>query len=248
MEPLRLLHTSDVHLGGGFLTPEQGQHFDDCLCPLDAIERAVTQHRADVMLVAGDLFDNQRVDDQLVKATLDRLGALGVPCVVINGNHDVHDDGSVYNRGHVEGSNVVFLDDHDGTIIELLDGALSLWGKAMPIHDRSFRPLQDVPPRPRPDAWWIVMGHGHYEPEEVGIMGRSSPLTPLDIEATEADYVALGHWHVRTDVSTENVPAWYSGAPHGFAASEQFNLIELHPTDGVTVQSVPVELRGEGCG
>ncbi|MGH1488434.1 MAG: metallophosphoesterase family protein [Acidimicrobiales bacterium] len=251
MKPLRLLHTSDVHFGGGFRAPEHGDHFDDCLCPLGAIERSVAVEQPDVMLVVGDLFDHQRVDDQLVKTVLDRLGNLGVPCVMIAGNHDVHDEGSVYNRGAatgvVDGSDLIFLDDHAGTTVELLDGALALWGKAMPMHDRTFRPLQDVPARPRDDAWWVVLGHGHYETEDLGLMGRSSPLTPADIEATAADYVALGHWHVRTDVSTENVPAWYSGAPYGLAASEMFNVIELHPQDGVTVRSVDAGLHPEGC-
>ncbi|MGI9596763.1 MAG: metallophosphoesterase family protein [Acidimicrobiales bacterium] len=247
MRPLRLLHTSDVHLGGGFRAPDHGDHLDHCLCPLDAIEWSVTVERPDAMLVVGDLFDNQRVSDEFVKVVLDRLGGLGVPCVIIAGNHDVHDEGSPYNRGAVDGSEVVFLDSPHGATIELLDGALSLWGKAMPIHDRNFRPLQDVPSRPRDDAWWVVLGHGHYEPKDQGGLGRSSPLTPTDIDATAADYVALGHWHVRTDVSTENVAAWYSGAPFGVAATEVFNLIDLHPQQGVTVSPVDVRLGPRGC-
>lgn len=247
MKPLRLLHTSDVHLGGGFRAPDIGDHLDHCLCPLHAIERSVVEQRADAMLVVGDLFDNQRVTDQFVKTVLDRLGNLGVPCVVINGNHDVHDETSLYNRGAIEGSEVIFLDDPQGSTIELFDGALTLWGKAMPIHDRSFRPLQDVPARPRDDAWWVVLGHGHYESDDLGGLGRSSPLTPADIEATAADYVALGHWHVRTDVSAGTVPAWYSGAPYGVAATEVFNLIDLHPTDGVDIRPIDVRLAPDGC-
>lgn len=245
MRPLRLLHTSDVHLGGGFRAPDDGDHLDHCLCPLAAIEHSVAEQQPDVMLVVGDLFDNQRVDDQFVKGVLDRLGNLGVPCVIIAGNHDVHDEGSPYNRGAIEGSDVIFLDSPSGTTIELLDGALSLWGKAMPMHDRNFRPLEDVPVRPRHDAWWVVLGHGHYEPTDEGAMGRSSPLTPEHIEASAADYVALGHWHVRTDVSTASVAAWYSGAPYGVAATEVFNLIDLHPERGVAVRSVEVRMTTE---
>ena len=47
--------------------------------------------------------------------------------------------------------------------------------------------------------------------------------------------------------STENVTAWYSGAPYGVAASHQMNLVDLHPVHGVVVSSVPVELPTEGC-
>ena len=248
MKPLRLLHTSDVHLGGGFRTPEHGAHHEHCLCPLVVIEELVSAHEVDAMLVVGDLFDHQRVSDDLVGEVLGRLGNLGVPCALIAGNHDVHDERSVYETGLVDGSGVVFLDDHEGTMVELLDGALTIWGKAMPVHDRWFRPLRDVPPRPRDDAWWVVLGHGHLDPNDGDdLLGRSSPLSPNDIEATAADYVALGHWHVRTDASTDNVTAWYSGAPYGVAASQQMNLVELHPEAGVMVGTVPVELPVDGC-
>lgn len=248
MKPLRLLHTSDVHIGGGFRTPEEGDHHDHCLCPLVVIEQLVDEHRIDVMLVVGDLFDHQRVSDELVSDVLGRLGKLGVPCVVINGNHDVHDERTVYVGGSVSQSGVIFLDDHDGTTVELLDGALTIWGKAMPVHDRGFRPLRGAPPRPRDDAWWVVLGHGHLDHDaDDDLFGRSSPLSPDDIDATAADYVALGHWHVRTDASTENVPAWYSGAPYGVAASQQMNLVDLDPATGVVVGSLPVVLPVEGC-
>ncbi len=247
MRPVRLLHTSDVHLGGGFRAPDHGRHTDHCLCPLTAIEASVAEQEPDAVLVVGDLFDNQRVDDRFVATVLERLGDLGAPCVVINGNHDVHDEGSLYKPHAVGPSEVIFLDDPKGTTVELLDGALVLWGKAMPIHDRTFRPLEDAPGRPRDDAWWVVLGHGHYESSDLGGLGRSSPLTPLDIEATAADYVALGHWHVRTDVSSGSVPAWYSGAPYGVAATEVFNLIDLHPDHGVAITAVDARLAPEGC-
>ncbi len=247
MRPIRLLHTSDVHIGGGYRPPTHGEHHDHCLCPLVVIERVVATQSIDAVLVVGDLFDHQRVSSDLVSEVLGRLGALGVPCAVINGNHDVHDEGSIYHPHAVGQSGVHFFDDHEGKQIELFDGALHLWAKAMPIHDRQFRPLQDVPPRPDGDSWWVVLGHGHYEPVEQNNLGRSSPLSPDDIEATRADYLALGHWHVRTDVSTDSVVAWYSGAPYGVVASDQMNVIDLHPETGVGVGSVPVSLPVEGC-
>ncbi|MGF1599998.1 MAG: exonuclease SbcCD subunit D [Acidimicrobiales bacterium] len=245
---LRLLHTSDVHLGGGFRTPDDGDHRDHCLCPLHVIEHLVVRERVDAMLVVGDLFDHQRVSPELVAEVLGRLGNLGVPCVVINGNHDVHDERSIYTGSVAHDAGVVFLDDHGGTTVELLDGHLVLWGKAMPVHDRGFRPLRNVPPRPRHDAWWVVVGHGHFDPaDDDDVLGRSSPLSPGDIEATGADYVALGHWHVRTEVSTENVTAWYSGAPYGVAATGVMNVVDLDPARGVVVDAVEVTLPPSGC-
>lgn len=252
MRPLRLLHTSDVHLGrGGFPTPEHGAHLDDCLCPLDAIDDAVEATDPDVLVVAGDLFDHQRVEPGFVDSVLDRLAHLDVLSVMINGNHDLHDERSPYRAGRGDRpagrTGLVFLDEVAGATVELLDGALTVWGKAMDDHHRGFRPLHHVPPRPRDDAWWVVVGHGHFEATEEAGSIRSSPLTPADIESTGADYVALGHWHVRTDVSTETVTAWYSGAPHGFGATGLFNLVDLDPTTGATVTPIEVRLPAGGC-
>ncbi len=251
MKAVRLLHTSDVHLGGGFRAPADGDHHDHCLCPLTALERTAESLQVDAVLVVGDLFDNKRITEDFVATVMNRLGNLGVPCVVICGNHDVHDETTLY-RPHTltDGSGsmgLTYLDDADGTVVDLLDGGLKLWGKAMPMHHPGFRPLGDSPDRPSDDSWWVVLGHGHFEPGDAGALARSSPLSPEEIAATEADYVALGHWHVRTDVSTDRVPAWYSGAPYGVGATQSFNVIDLHPENGVSVSSAPVELAVEGC-
>lgn len=250
MKPIRLLHTSDVHLGGGFRAPDHGDHHDHCLCPLVALERTAEAVDADAVLVVGDLFDNKRISDEFVSMVMSRLGSLGIPCAVICGNHDVHDETTlyrpeVYPAAEIDG--VTYLDNPDGSIVELLDGALTVWGKAMPMHHPGFRPLASPPSRPRDDSWWVVLGHGHFEPVDAGPLARSSPLSPTEIEATRADYVALGHWHVRTDVSAGTVPAWYSGAPYGVAASSTFNLVDLVPGQPASVAHVDVELAAAGC-
>ena len=178
VRPLRLLHTSDVHIGGGFRTPERGDHHDHCLCPIVAIERMVDHHEVDVMLVVGDLFDHQRLGDDLVGHVLGRLGQLGVPCVVISGNHDVHDERTIYRPGSVDGSGVIFLDDHAGTTVELLGGELVVWGRAMEVHDRTFRPLHGVPagPATTPGGWCSATGTS--TPTSMTCSGARRPSRP----------------------------------------------------------------------
>jgi len=117
----------------------------------------------------------------------------------------------------------------------------------MPSHDRDFRPLADVPPRPNSDSWWVVLGHGHFEDVPDEKFGRSSPLSKGQIAQTAADYVALGHWHVRTDLSTDGVSAWYSGAPYGVAATGTMNLVTLDPVMGTRVDHLDVTLPAAGC-
>ena len=52
----------------------------------------------DIVLVAGDLFDNARVGDEAVALTISELSRFERPVVVIPGNHDCVDERSIYHR------------------------------------------------------------------------------------------------------------------------------------------------------
>ena len=211
--PLRMLHTSDVHIG--YVTATEGDHHDVCQCPIHALVNAVERYAVDVLMVAGDLFDHGRLSADTVAMTLDLLAAANVPVVIIPGNHDVHDEASLWERcrPQVDRSGVLLLDQHAGTTLDLFGGALRIWGKAMAEHEPGYRPLADVPIRPD-DGWFVVAGHGHLNLTAED-RHRSSPITHEEIGETGADYVALGHWHVTTDASHNGVTAWYPGTPMG---------------------------------
>lgn len=252
MRPLRLLHTSDVHLAGGFSTPKSCDRRHDCLCPILGVAELARQHRPDVLLVVGDLFDHGRVPDDMVQAAFDVLAKLELPTVLISGNHDIHDDASLYRRHEpvVGGAGVTFIDELEGTTLRLLDDELVIWGRAMDDHHPGFRPLHGVPGRAEGDAdrWYVVLGHGHYigqEPADASM--RSSPITDDDIAATGADYVALGHWHTLTDVSAGGVPAWYAGSPMMSWSEGVALVVDLVPGEGARVEPVPVVPPGAGC-
>ncbi len=247
--PLRIVHASDVHIGGNYHRPQHGEHGDLCLCPLLAVIGAVDQVRPDVLLIAGDLFDHARLGPTEVGRTLDLLADLALPTVLINGNHDVHDDTSPYGRHEdvVRDSGVHFLGTHDGDHVTLFEGDLHVWGRAMPEHTPSYRPLHGVPSRPE-RGWFVVAGHGHHVgDEEPGPMSRSSPITAADIAATAADYVALGHWHVPTDVSACGVPAWYCGSPLDIGRTGHVMVVDLVPGTGASTTSLSVTAPPQGC-
>jgi DNA repair exonuclease SbcCD nuclease subunit len=242
MRPVRLLHTSDLHIAGGFSTPKGCDRRNECLCPLLSVAELARHHEVDALLVVGDLFDHGRVDEDLVKAAFEVIADLPCPTVMICGNHDVLDESGLYRRfGHVVGgAGVTFLDQADGSSTTILDGAMTLWGRAMDDHHPGFRPLQGVPERPA-DGWYVVLGHGHYvgnESPEASM--RSSPITEADIASTDADYVALGHWHTLTDVSAGAVPAWYAGSPISSWSDGVALVVDLVPETGTSVQAAPV--------
>ena len=54
-------------------------------------------------------------------------------------------------------------------------------------------PLRE--PRPRRAHWHITLAHGHYEDDGVVPLRPSWLISNAEIEATQADYLALGHWN-----------------------------------------------------
>ncbi len=85
---MRLLHTSDWHLGrtfhGSSLLAEQE-------LAMDRVVEAVKEHEVDAVLIAGDVYDRAlpAVDVvQLFDRTLARLVETGVKVIVSSGNHD----------------------------------------------------------------------------------------------------------------------------------------------------------------
>ena len=207
----------------------------------------------DVVLIAGDLFDHQRVKEPHVAEAFGVLGALaatGVDCVVLCGNHDAHDEGSLYRRfgDHVERSGVQFLDDPDGRMVDLADGRLSLWSRALTDHSPTNRPLDGAPPHPG-GGWYVVGGHGHFIDDPLYDSHRSSRITVDDINAPGADYVALGHWHVTTDLRPRGATtqAWYPGSPLFGYGSQNMLLVDFDPAAGVAVTPIDVLARDRGC-
>lgn len=85
---MRLLHTSDWHLGRSF---HRVGLLDAQAAFLDHLVATVHEHRVDAVLVAGDVYDRAVPPlpaVELFDTALHRLAEAGVPTVMISGNHD----------------------------------------------------------------------------------------------------------------------------------------------------------------
>jgi DNA repair exonuclease SbcCD nuclease subunit len=240
---LRILQTSDVHLGPRSREPNGLLHHDECICPIEVLGHLAHEHRVDVVLIVGDLFEHARVSHQLVTDTFERLSRIEAEIALLPGNHDVYDETNVYRRqrDEVDRAGVRFFDDPQGQSFDFAGGALRVWARAMDDHSPRFAPLGDPPARPD-DGWYIAAAHGHFVASVADDAHRSSRITPADIDATRADYVALGHWHVTTDLATRGVatPAWYSGAPMFGHGAGRMLLVDLVPGCAPVVQQLDV--------
>ena len=241
---LRIVHTADVHLGeppNGFLGAAAAARSG---AAASADEQAfarvidtVLAERADALLIAGDLFDSNRVRDAALRFAASQLRRVTCPVVLIPGNHDCYDGSSIYRRFDVReiGPHVHPLYAEEGELVTFEELGLTLWGKGLVEHAPANRPLAGVPAR-GVDHWFVGLAHGHFVEDRSEL--RSSLITPDEIAGCGLDYLALGHVHVFRDVSQGPVRACYPGAPRIPYAPDRGGvaILRLDPVHGVGVE------------
>ena len=233
---LRLIHTSDTHLGDTSGHPQSAQ-------ALTAVVDAVSHNGGDMLLLVGDVFDNERVSDDVLAWFLVEMGRVNAPVVVLPGNHDLIHQSSVYHREPFKHApdNVFVFRESGGELLSFPGLGIDVWGRAMPMHTPDFKPLEGMPP-PAADDWLVALAHGHFHFEEDRDQ-RSSPIYPQEIADARCHYLALGHWDRHVDVSQGNVTAVYSGCPLGPIGSPgagEVTVVDLDPSSGVSFHQVTI--------
>jgi len=232
-QDLVLVHSSDLHVDDATNATKHA----DGTAGLAAVLTAARDVRADIVLLAGDTFDNNRVPAPV----LDRVGRLltdaGIPVVILPGNHDPALPNSVFVRGSLTTiPNVSVLGITHDEAVDFASRDLEIWGHAHRDYE-NMAPLRG--PRARRTRWQIAIAHGHYEPPHT----LATPLRPSwlfsddAIAATAADYLALGHWDRPERVGDGTVPAYYSGSPD---LARTVNLIRLTKKGEVIVKREPL--------
>ncbi len=231
---LLLVHSSDLHVDDDRIAALNG---GDGAGPLRNVLATARELGADIVILAGDTFDNHAV----TSGTIDRAGRLladaGLPVVILPGNHDPAMPDSIWLRGRFdEIGNLAILGITNDRAIAFPAHDLEIWGNAHRDY-MDMVPLRDPPPRAARRQ--IAVGHGHYEPPETW----HNPLRPSwlisdqMIRDTKADYLALGHWDRAAQVGCGTVPAYYSGSPDYV---HTINLVRLTHNGEVMVAREPV--------
>jgi exonuclease SbcD len=257
---MRVLHTSDWHLGRSF-------HRESLLAAqaafVDHLVETVVEERVDVVAVSGDVYDRALppVDAvALCNEALQRLVGAGARVVLISGNHDsarrlgfgagLIDAGGVHLRtdpaavaspvvvGDVAFYGIPYLEP------ELVRGP---WELAERSHSAAITHAMSLI---RADGMrrgghsmvlahaFVTGGEASDSERDISVGGVAHvPLSAFD----GADYVALGHLHGRQRMS-ESVR--YSGSPLAYSFSEAGHLkgswlVGLGPTGFEGAEFVP---------
>ena len=264
---MRILHTSDWHIGRSFHGHSTLAALADVL---DELVAQVAEHDVDLVVLAGDVFDSATPAAgcyPLLTDTLVALRAAGAEVVVTSGNHDnsarlgfqaplfassgVH----VLTRPEVVGTPVTLHDEH---------GPVHVYG--IPFLEPSLvrHVWPDVTLRTQEQTMAHAMRLVNDDRAERG--GRSIAIAhcfAANVEATPGvereirqgtldvvplstfdgpDYVALGHIHGRNELSPR---VRYAGAPLHYSFGEQHKprgswLVELDASGLASSEWLPL--------
>ena len=197
---IRFLHSADWQLGARFAQfGARGARLREArLETLDRTLALARERGADAFLVAGDLFEDNQVDESLVRSVVDRFRACApLPIYLLPGNHDP-DTGpdSVWERSAFRSapSHVRVL--RRAGIHELAPGVMLLASplhQKLSTHDPSLK-LAELSSGLGADVIKIGMTHGSPAIESRH-QANDFPIALNAASRAGLDYLALGHWH-----------------------------------------------------
>ncbi len=182
---LRVLHTSDLHLSAG--NPRT-------LEALEHILDVARQENADIVTIAGDMFDSARDANELRPQLRDLLSENGFEILVLPGNHDA----TAFTQNTFYGNDVFPLIDKPVTVREYEDLLIA----GVPFRERLD---DDVALRIREVSDFtgtkilllhctldIGLGSGGFGEEEAI---RYMPVSSAKLAGLGFDYILAGHFH-----------------------------------------------------
>ncbi|HEC35050.1 MAG TPA: DNA repair exonuclease [Anaerolineae bacterium] len=215
---VRILHTSDVQLDAPFhFLGDKGQrHRQQLRKTFQCIVDMAAEAGFDLLLITGDLFNDNRPHQDTIDFVVSQLGRLDIPVCILPGNHDCYDSTSVYRKARFPDNVVIFTE--QPTIREFAELDVTVYGNAILSRQSRLSPLRGLT-RTGTMRWHIALAHGNLVRPDIADPSR--PIRPEEISASGMDYVAMGDWHAFADYSQGRVKAFYSGAPEPTAPDQK---------------------------
>ncbi len=265
---MRILHTSDWHLGRQF---HNYSLLEDQRHALQQICTIVAERQVDVVIVAGDIYDRSvppATAVELLDETIDRIcHELQVPMIVIAGNHDSPERLGFGARQlataglHVSGG---LWQTPQQIVLTGRQGEKVAFYPIPYVDPATVRHLHGVEVATHEEAMTHLIGQIHdlHDPEIpavaiahcflAGGVGSESerPLSIGGVEYispqlfTDFAYAALGHLHGPQFRGAETIR--YSGSPLKYSFSEEnqnksVTLIELAESKSVSIEKIAIK-------
>ncbi len=228
MTKLRILHIADAHLDTPFYGHDKQLRRrlrDSCRNAFQlAVDEAINRD-VHAVLIAGDLFDNDQLSFHTERFILDQMERLGEENIAVYYATGNHDPGRANYRAHQLGwpknvhlftsttpTTVVITDRDDQPVAKLTAAGHNSVAEASNLA-ANFQPSDTNLPSIGLLHTQVLSASGAANHD------RYAPCSEHDLRAPGFDYWALGHVHLRQQVS-EDIPAWYAGNIQGSNPNE----------------------------
>lgn len=256
----RLLHMADVHLGARHrdLAEAAAQQRERQFAAFRRAVDAGIEHKVDVVLICGDLFDSNAQPRRTVERAageLRRLADASIRTVLIPGTHDCYDNSSIYRVFDLaamceqpEGSDLITVLTPEQPDVVFKDLEMVVYGRVFDTKRAPKSPLTDFSASAETRGRWRVgMIHG-----SLSVPGKVEQdeviFTDAEVARSGLDYLALGHWHSFRKGRSGSTTWAYPGAPEPVALDQDgAGMVVLVNLDGTSgVEPVTIEPIGVG--
>jgi exonuclease SbcD len=227
MRPVRFIHMSDIHLdtsfsASGFPSRLGCRKREAIRFTFRRILEDVRRLAVDLVLIAGDLFEHERITPDTVEFLKQQFVSLTpTPIFITPGNHDPYIHGSPYLE-EAWPDNVILFKDEAFRFRELshLGVRVTGFGYNRTRLDRHiFLELRALPT----DLFNIVIAHGSDIDRIPTGKSQHGPFAIEEVAGKNIHYCALGHYHQQRQVLNpiDHTQCWYSGIPEGRGWDEE---------------------------
>ncbi len=225
--PARIVHTADVHLDAAFAGLGAGKGPIKRQAIRDTFQKIITdavEWPADIVIIAGDLFEIEHVSPDTVGFLVAEFRRLkDIPVVIAPGNHDPYIAAGVYALTDWP-SNVHVFGRTTEDLLRFPSVGITVSGFAHTSRHMEGRLLDLVGPA-REDGLIPVLAV-HASRESGGSSIRSGDdiwlaFTDDEISSLGYHYAALGHYHNPDNIEkASRIIGSYPGTPEGLSFSE----------------------------
>lgn len=216
---LRCLHTADLHLDWVFdkMPPwQRAIRGQEVAARLKIIAGLAVEHKVQLLLIAGDLFDVPEVAATTAAYAAEIFAGLesqGIRVALVPGNHDPLVPGSVWEQ-QIFPPNVFVFRHPEWRHLEIVDG-IHLYGIPFipSLAEEAVLPCLELVPA---SGYHVALLHAQFLEIEGGIH-HYYPFVSADVAASGLDYLALGHVHRPLALPPAGrTQGWYPGSPTRF--------------------------------
>lgn len=205
---VRIVHCGDIHIGasGGEKRNAARRRAEIKQTFLRIVDFA-SENAADLLLIAGDLFDSHKISEDVLEEISAKFAGFGGLVFISPGNHDYYGRDTFWEKVNFPPNVKIFKSASE--TVDLPQLGVKIFGSGFCGAFRNEHILSKF--LADDDSINIAVLHGDMTP------GSShGPIDLAEIADSNMDYIALGHIHKRTEVAKSGGTYYaYCGCPEG---------------------------------